>query len=65
VASGNADVVIEAGLHSYDIVALIPIIEGGGGRVTTWEGGPAADGGRIVASGDARLHDEVLAKLGG
>jgi myo-inositol-1(or 4)-monophosphatase len=65
VAAGNADVVVEAGLHTYDIVALIPIIEGAGGRVTTWENGPAANGGRIVASGDPRLHAEVLAKLHG
>jgi histidinol phosphatase-like enzyme (inositol monophosphatase family) len=65
VAAGHADVVVEAGLHSYDIVALIPIVEGAGGRVTNWEGGSAAKGGRVVASGDPRLHDLVLAKLAG
>src|SRR5262249_9885375 len=59
VAAGHADLVIEAGLQPYDIVALIPIIEGGGGRVTNWDGGPAASGGRIVASGDPRLHEIV------
>jgi histidinol phosphatase-like enzyme (inositol monophosphatase family) len=63
VAAGHADVVIETGLHSYDIVALIPIIEGAGGRVTNWEGGSAAKGGRVAATGDPRLHDLVLAKL--
>jgi histidinol phosphatase-like enzyme (inositol monophosphatase family) len=63
VADGNADLVIEAGLQTYDILALIPIIEGAGGRVTSWEGGSAADGGRVVASGDARLHDLVLDRL--
>ena len=56
VAAGHADIVIEAGLKPYDIVALIPIIEGAGGRVTNWEGGSAAAGGRVVASGDARAH---------
>jgi len=60
VAAGHADVVIEAGLNPYDIVALIPVIEGAGGRVTTWDGGSAERGGRIVATGDPRLHDEVL-----
>ncbi len=65
VAAGHADVVIEAGLHTYDIVALIPIIEGAGGQVTNWEGGSAANGGRVVASGDPHLHDLVLAKLAG
>jgi histidinol phosphatase-like enzyme (inositol monophosphatase family) len=63
VAAGHADLVIEAGLQPYDIVALIPIIEGAGGRVSSWEGGSAAAGGRVVASGDARLHDSVLERL--
>src|SRR5262245_32945528 len=63
VAAGHADLVIEAGLQPYDIVALIPIIEGGGGRVSNWTGGSAAAGGRIVASGDARLHEIVLGRL--
>jgi myo-inositol-1(or 4)-monophosphatase len=65
VAAGNTDVVVEAGLQPYDIVALIPIIEGAGGRVTDWDGGSAANGGRVVASGDRRLHEQVLAKLRG
>ena len=52
-----------AGLQAYDIVALIPIIEGAGGRVTDWQGGSAAGGGRIVATGDPRLHDLVLERL--
>jgi len=63
VAAGFADVVIEAGLQPYDIVALIPVVEGAGGVVTSWTGGTAVDGGRVVASGDPRLHDEVLRLL--
>jgi myo-inositol-1(or 4)-monophosphatase len=65
VAAGHADLVVEAGLNPYDIVALMPIIEGAGGRVSTWDGGSAAGGGRIVASGDVRLHDVVLEQLAG
>jgi len=60
VAAGHADIVIETELQIYDIVALIPIIEGAGGRVTDWRGGSAAAGGRIAATGDPRLHDAVL-----
>jgi myo-inositol-1(or 4)-monophosphatase len=63
VAAGHVDLVIEAGLEPYDVVALIPIVEGAGGAMTTWTGGPAAGGGRVVASGDKRLHDKVLARL--
>jgi myo-inositol-1(or 4)-monophosphatase len=63
LAAGHADVVVEAGLKPYDIVALIPLIEGAGGVVTTWDGGSAANGGRIVATGDPRLHEAVLTEL--
>ncbi|WP_053239858.1 histidinol-phosphatase [Pleomorphomonas koreensis] len=63
VAAGQADVVVEAGLQPYDITALIPVIEGAGGVVTSWTGGSAANGGQVVASGDPRLHDEVLKQL--
>lgn len=60
VAMGLVDVVIEASLKPFDIAALIPIIEGAGGVVTSWDGGPALEGGRVVASGDPLLHDAVL-----
>jgi histidinol phosphatase-like enzyme (inositol monophosphatase family) len=60
LAGGHVDLIVETGLKAYDIVALIPIIEQAGGRVTTWEGGPADKGGRIVASGDPRLHEIAL-----
>jgi histidinol phosphatase-like enzyme (inositol monophosphatase family) len=63
LAAGFIDVVAETGLKPYDIVALIPIIEKAGGVVTTWDGKPATSGGRIVACGDKRVHDEVLKLL--
>lgn len=63
VAAGFIDLVIEAGLKAYDIVALIPIIEGAGGIVTDWNGGPATTGGRIMAAGDKRIHAEALKLL--
>jgi myo-inositol-1(or 4)-monophosphatase len=63
LASGFVDVIVEANLKPYDIVALVPIITGAGGVVTNWEGGPAALGGRIVAVGDPGLHAQVLALL--
>ncbi|WP_428698474.1 histidinol-phosphatase [Stappia sp.] len=65
VASGQVDLVIETGLQPYDIVALAPIIEGAGGAVTNWSGGSPANGGQILATGDRRLHDQVLAMLAG
>jgi myo-inositol-1(or 4)-monophosphatase len=65
LAAGFVDLVVEAGLKPYDIVPLIPIIEGAGGCVTTWEGEPATHGGRILASGDARLHEGAMKVLRG
>jgi histidinol-phosphatase len=60
LARGGLDLVIESGLEDYDIAALIPIVEGAGGIVTNWSGGTAWQGGQVLASGDARLHDEAL-----
>jgi myo-inositol-1(or 4)-monophosphatase len=64
LAAGHIDLVVESGLKPYDIVALIPIIEGAGGLVTAWDGGSAAGGGAIVASGDRRVHAAALELLG-
>jgi myo-inositol-1(or 4)-monophosphatase len=63
LAAGHVDLVIETGLKPYDIVPLIPIVEGAGGVITTWEGGPAEAGGRIVAAGDRRVHAAALEML--
>jgi myo-inositol-1(or 4)-monophosphatase len=64
LAAGHVDLVIETGLKPHDIVALIPIIEGAGGVITTWEGESAAKGGRIVAAGDERVHEAAMKLLG-
>jgi len=56
LSMGQLDLVVEASLNAYDIQALIPIIRGAGGIVTTWEGGNASMGGRIIAAGDAQVH---------
>jgi myo-inositol-1(or 4)-monophosphatase len=63
LAAGHIDVIIEAGLQPYDIVALIPIIERAGGVVTTWGGGRPEGGGRILACGDPNLHETLLTLL--
>ncbi len=65
IAAGLIDVVVEAGLKQVDIVALIPIIERAGGCVTSWTGGPAVDGGRVVASANPKLHAAALKLLAG
>ena len=60
LAMGHLDVIIEATLAPWDVAALIPIVQNAGGVLTDWSGGPVPHGGRIVASGDARVHAEAL-----
>ena len=64
LAAGLIDLIIETEIKPYDIVALIPIVTGAGGIVTTWDNGPAQGGGRIIAAGDRRVHEAALEILG-
>jgi len=65
LAAGQVDLVIEAGLNAYDIQAPIAVIQAAGGIVTDWQGGPAHDGGRVIAAANAQIHAEALAILKG
>ena len=63
LASGHLDLVVEAGLKDVDIAPLIPIIEGAGGVITTWDGGPAEKGGDCVAAATPELHAAAMATI--
>jgi myo-inositol-1(or 4)-monophosphatase len=65
LAAGHVDLVIETELKPHDVLALIPIIEGAGGIITTWENGRPHDGGRIIAAADRRVHAQAMAVLRG
>jgi inositol-phosphate phosphatase/L-galactose 1-phosphate phosphatase/histidinol-phosphatase len=68
LASGYADLVIEASLKVYDWAALVPVIEGAGGRVTDWAGRKLDLGvtsSQVLAAGDARVHDAAKVVLAG
>ena len=65
LAAGHVDLVIETELKPHDVLALIPIIEGAGGIMTTWDNGRPHDGGRIVAAGDKRVHAQAMKVLQG
>ena len=69
VASGYADVVVEADLGLYDYCALVPVIEGAGGCISDWTGSKLTlsnherSKGRVLASANAMLHNQALSIL--
>lgn len=64
VAAGTLDLVVEAGLQSWDIEAAIPVIEGAGGLVTDWRGAPVGQhGGQVAIAGDRACLEEALVAL--
>jgi myo-inositol-1(or 4)-monophosphatase len=65
LAAGHIDLVVESQLKPYDIVPLIPILEGAGCVVTDWQGRPPLGGGDVVAAATRELHRAALAALAG
>ncbi len=62
LATGGADIMLDPTLAYWDIAAIVPVIEGAGGRVTAWDGGdPLAAPSAIATAGP--LHEKVLAAL--
>lgn len=66
LASGHIDIVVEAGLKLHDIAALVPVVEGAGGRMCDWSGEPLTDAsdGDVIAIGDPARLDDVIEALG-
>ncbi|MDB5695694.1 MAG: histidinol phosphate phosphatase [Sphingomonas bacterium] len=67
IASGQLDLVCEAGLALHDFAALVPVVEGAGGRMCDWQGDPlsAASAGQVLAIGDPARVDDVLEAMAG
>ena len=67
LAAGWTDLVCEASLKPYDWCALVPVVEGAGGKITDWEGRPLSiePVGRVLAAGDPARHAEALQLLQG
>jgi len=63
LAAGQVDLVVEAGLQAYDILGPLAVIEAAGGIVTDWRGGPALEGGRVIAAANPAIHEAALAVL--
>ena len=63
VATGGADIMADPILNPWDLMALIPIVEGAGGRITDWHGRDPIGGSGAVATGGGDMHDEVIRLL--
>jgi len=69
LALGQVDLVVEADLKLWDWAALLPVVEGAGGRLTDWEGRalrPAAavtTRYKVLAVGDPALLPQALTLL--
>jgi histidinol-phosphatase len=59
VAQGSGELMVEHGVHAWDIAALQPILAEAGGRFTTWDGGWDLHRSDVVAS-NGQLHVETL-----
>ncbi len=64
VAQGSGELMVEQGVHPWDVVALKPIVEEAGGRFSNWDGGVSIDRPDVVVS-NGKLHDATLAALNG
>jgi histidinol phosphatase-like enzyme (inositol monophosphatase family) len=65
LALGQIDVIAECSMHVWDWTALVPVIEGAGGRVTDWAGRPLTpdSDGSVLSVGDPTLLAEAVALL--
>lgn len=63
VASGGADIMIDPDLCYWDVAALLPVVEGAGGVITSVTGGnPLTELSAVCTAGGA-VHEKVLELL--
>ena len=66
LASGYIDLVIEADMKIYDLMALVPVIQSAGGIISDWQGSTAFDSnwdGCVVAAASEELHRQTISLL--
>lgn len=64
VAQGSAEVMIDHGVHAWDVAAVIPVLEEAGGKLTNWAGTVTMHSPDVVATNGV-LHAESLRILNG
>ncbi len=61
LACGFMDLCFEDSLSPYDFAALVPIVEGAGGKIADWRGNPLTlkSDGKVLACGDPKIWDQA------
>jgi histidinol-phosphatase len=59
VAEGAADLMVEHGVHPWDVAGIKAIVEEAGGKFTDWDGNPTIDRPYVIAS-NGKVHAEAL-----
>jgi histidinol-phosphatase len=62
VAQGSGELMVEHGVHPWDMAALKPIVEEAGGRFTDWNDHPTIYCADVIAS-NGKLHTDALTIL--
>lgn len=62
VASGGADIMVDPDLSYWDVAALLPVVEGAGGVLTSVTGGNPLEELSALCTG-GKLHEEVIGLL--
>ena len=62
LATGAADLMLDPRLSYWDVAAIVPVVEGAGGTVSSWTGGDPLAEPSLIASAGA-LHPIVLSVL--
>jgi inositol-phosphate phosphatase / L-galactose 1-phosphate phosphatase / histidinol-phosphatase len=67
LAAGHCDLVIEAAMKPHDFQALVPVVEGAGGRISDWSGRPldAQSGDAVLAAATPSLWAQAVEALAG
>lgn len=66
LCSGIPHLVCEYGLKPHDFAALVPVIEGAGGRISDWQGNPLSlnsQEGDVLAACSPDIHQAAINKL--
>jgi histidinol-phosphatase len=60
VAQGSGEVMVDYGVHVWDVAAIKPIVEEAGGQFTNWDGQQDIHRPDVIVT-NGKLHDDLLA----